>query len=49
MGTGMYIKAEYNFINFGTDAVTVDDGIATQDFDLTQRMHVFKLGVGFMF
>jgi outer membrane immunogenic protein len=45
-----YIKGEYNFINFGTDTVEVTDGAAiTVPFDLTQTMHVFKIGVGMQF
>jgi outer membrane immunogenic protein len=48
-GSGLYVKAEYNYINFGTDPITVTDGAATQTFDLAQRLHTFKLGLGFMF
>lgn len=49
LGNGLYIKGEYNYINFGTDEVEVTDGFLTEDFDLTQNAHVFKLGIGLQF
>lgn len=49
LGNGLYIKGEYNYINFGTDEVEVTNGILTEDFDLTQNAHVFKLGIGLRF
>ena len=50
MDTGLYFKAEYNFMNFGTFVgANANNGVVGADFDLTQRVHVFKIGVGFMF
>lgn len=49
MGNGLYLKGEYNYINFGTDEVEVTNGILTEDFDLTGTAHVFKLGIGLQF
>ncbi|MCW5714419.1 MAG: porin family protein [Bauldia sp.] len=49
LGNGLYIKGEYNYINFGTDEVEVTNGMLTEDFDLTQNAHVFKLGIGLRF
>jgi len=45
----VYIKAEYNYIHFGTETVGVDNGGPTTEFDMTQSLHVFKLGVGILF
>ncbi|MGD9737949.1 MAG: outer membrane protein [Bauldia sp.] len=50
MDNGLYLKAEYNYINFGTETaigMTGDGGAA--EFDLTQHAHVFKVGVGLQF
>jgi outer membrane immunogenic protein len=49
LGNGLYIKAEYNYVNFGTDTVEVTNGALTEDFDLTQTAHIFKLGIGLQF
>lgn len=51
MGNGLYIKAEYNFTNFGTeDDIRIENEVANnRTFDLRQTLHVFKLGVGIQF
>ncbi len=52
LANGLYVKGEYNFINFGTDVAVIVDNFGfppVVPFDLTQRLHTFKLGVGFQF
>ncbi|MGD9739419.1 MAG: outer membrane protein [Bauldia sp.] len=49
MGERLYVKGEYNYINFGTETGIGMTGDAEATFDLTQHAHVFKLGVGVMF
>ena len=49
VGGGFTIKAEYNYINFGTTLVPFSDGELTDDFDLTQDAHTLKVGLGFQF
>jgi outer membrane immunogenic protein len=49
VGGGLTIKAEYNYIHFGTDAVPFTDGVLDDDFELTQHAHTVKIGLGFQF
>jgi opacity protein-like surface antigen len=46
---GIYVKAEYNFINFGVAAFTWTDGVYQEDLEITQTAHVLKIGLGFGF
>ena len=48
--SGFFIKAEYNFLHFGTDAFTWTNGLgAFENVEITQTAHVFKVGIGFRF
>lgn len=50
MDNGLYLKAEYNRINFGTEtAIDMTGGGLGTQFDLNQHAHVFKIGVGLQF
>lgn len=51
MDNGFYIKAEYNFINFGTetDILIANETAEEREFDMRQTLHVFKVGIGIQF
>jgi outer membrane immunogenic protein len=46
---GLYVKAEYNYINFGTEAFTWSDGVWEEDVEISQTAHMVKIGIGFGF
>lgn len=50
LADNLYLKAEYNYMNFGTDTVDpFTDGIGNAPFDLTQTIHRATVGIGFRF
>lgn len=43
------LKAEYDYLNFGSDKVSLTDGDVTAIFDIDQDMHVVKVGINYKF
>jgi opacity protein-like surface antigen len=48
---GFFVKAEYNYLHFGTDAFPSWTNGAGQSeiVNITQFAHIFKVGIGFRF
>ena len=45
VGNSWMIDLEYNYVNFGTNYVAFYDGLVSEDFLLTQTVHLLRLGV----
>ncbi|RIA56423.1 outer membrane protein [Dichotomicrobium thermohalophilum] len=43
------VKAEYNYIDFGEEEISLSDGERTAIFDVEQDMHVVKVGLNYRF
>jgi outer membrane immunogenic protein len=43
------IKAEYNYIDFGDERVSVTDGERTAIFDIDQDLQIAKIGINYRF
>lgn len=48
-GPNWSLKAEYNYIDFGEEEVTVREDDRRAIFDIDQDMHVFKVGLNYRF
>jgi len=49
LDTNWSVKAEYDYLNFGSDNVSLTDGDRTAIFDIDQDFHIAKIGISYKF